>query len=117
MKKVIKVEPFDASVLIFTTKKGFINHLGESVRDLTLGSDGLCIEMKPEDGDGGHFFALMIPPEHDCEIVNHEALHLAHMILEYHGIEINASMSCSELQCYMQSHITRQIREKVYKIK
>lgn len=112
MRKLIKVEPFDAAIHVFRGKKSFIKAFPEIEEDL-LAAEGMCCEFKTP--SGAPCFAMLLPKDYSSEVINHESLHLVHMLLDYHGITVDETMNSSELQCYMQSHVVREVENALYK--
>ncbi len=112
MRKMIRIEPFDAPIHVFKGHKSFIKSFPE-VADSLEATNGMCAEFKTE--SGAPCFAMMFPEEYNSEVINHEALHLVHMLLDYHGCGVNETIPNSELQCYLQSHIVREIKKALFK--
>lgn len=113
MKKLIVVQPFDATIMVFNTKKSFNKYIPDTCLE---GADGFCCELRNQE-TGGNSFGVLVPKDYNEEVVNHEALHLVHMLLDYHGIAVSGSMDSSELQCYMQAHVVREIQKAFFKNK
>lgn len=111
MIHTITIQPFNCPVTVATTREAYCDFFPMTHADIA-GCDALCQEFSDKDGNTG--FGLLLLKRWDSEIVHHECLHLVHMVMEAHGLAVDGGRSSSEMQCYLQTHIVKQVKEVCY---
>lgn len=112
MKKVLRVEPYEAA---------FTLTVGAASRDKFFVDCGLEPETAQLNGavyrltgsDGTPSFMMFLPEERDEEVLYHEALHLTTAMLDHFGVEI--SHHNDEVMAHLQGYIVRLVDKAVYK--
>lgn len=113
-KVMIIIEPFESEVVIFTKLKDLIAHFKEMNIPSDMIPEGAQGFVSPIEHLGGLALYMFLPRKFDAGIIYHEALHLAHILITHHGMDVDETMNSSEMQAYLQEYIVRVIKREVY---
>lgn len=56
-------------------------------------------------------FVLFVAPDHDTATLYHEALHIVHYVMEFHGMPIN--LESSDTQAHLMEYIVAMAEKKL----
>lgn len=116
----ITVEPFGCPVSVFTDQKAAIESIkatfgkrqAKRTAKFMSGGNGYC---HMHEAKTCSYFLMVLPAEYKEFVTWHEALHMTWFIMKVHGVEVDCDNH--EMQTYLQEHIVKQIKRKVYGIK
>ena len=102
------VQPFGQRVYVTADAKAFVrayNRISEVAMELDEADrcDGMAVR--------GEKFLIYVRPGADHSTYYHEALHMAHFIMEHCAQDIN--LESTETQAYLMEHIAESVRKKL----
>lgn len=111
------VQPFDKKVYLTSDPAEFTRryNLYASTEPMTeselKGCRGMAAHVVRDDKAPHALFLLYLPQDYDVSTVFHEALHMAHFLMDYTGMPID--MESTELQAYTMEYIAGQVFKRL----
>lgn len=115
--KSFRVPPFNVRVYVTSEPEEFVkrhNLYASSDDAMDEGELTGCLGMAAHQvrAKAPHaLFLLYLPPDCTAGTLFHEALHLTHFLMEYHGMPID--MESTELQAYTMEYVAAQAARKL----